>query len=243
MSIFSAIGSLVGGLFGNKSAEKRELQAQRWQENVMKKQIQWKMADAKAAGVHPIAAMGHSMISPSPTMIGRESYSDMGQNVGRALDAVMTTGQKVDDYTRSVQALNIERMNLENDVLRTQLANSAVRTVSQAGNAPPFVGGSVVVPSKKSEGIVLRDGVNVPLPQTATAQDMEDEFGDLVSEPYGVNRYLNTMRKYHNQVVVPQLREEIERTIRNLPKLDISRGGGLIGAAARAYKRYYRGRR
>lgn len=242
MSIFGAIGSLVGGLFGNQSAKKREQQAQRWQENVMKKQIQWKVADAKAAGIHPIAALGHSMVSPSPTMIGRESYSDIGQNVGRALDATMTSGQKIDDYTRTAQALSLEKMQLENEVIRTQLANSAVRTVNQAGNAPLFVGANTVVPEKKRDGIVMRENLEIPLPQTAPAQDMEDEFGDLVAEPYGVNRYLNAMRKYHNQVIVPQLREEIERTMRNLPRARISlrKVPGIVGYGARLYHKYRR---
>lgn len=188
MSIFSAIGSLVGGVLGNQSAKKREQQAQRWQENVMKKQIQWKVSDAKAAGIHPIAALGHSMVSPSPTMIGRESYSDMGQNVGRAIDATMSAPQKVDDYTRALQRLQLERGELENSILRTQLVSSAARTVNQAGNPPLFRSDDAVMAREAQRrrvgGVLdLQDfqgylGPNYKFVPGPTGQQIEDQFGD-----------------------------------------------------------------
>lgn len=139
MSILGAIGGVLGGLFSGSQAKKAAAAERAFQMDVAQNQIQWKVADAKKAGIHPLAAMGHQMVLPSPQSINTPDYSAMGQNVGRAIDATAAAPQKEDDYTRTVQALNIERMGLENNLIKTNLVNSAARTVNQAGNAPTFL--------------------------------------------------------------------------------------------------------
>lgn len=222
MAIFEAIGSLVGGLLNNRAADKRQAQMLDWQERMDNTKIQRTQKDAKEAGVHPLAAMGASLTSPSPVTVGGHSdYSDMGQNVGRALDATMSSGEKVDDYTKAVQALNIEKMALDNEVVKTQLANAAVRTVNQAGNPPPFVDGRgdlvdgmvYQVPGKPSRREVQEhnrwneDGWKRP--PGPTGEDWENEIGDVSSNIPSTIRamrmlalnfpqfYYNSAIKYH----------------------------------------------
>ena len=139
MSILSAIGGLLGGIFSRNDAKKQQQRLMDWQEHMAKNQIRFRVEDAKAAGVHPVAALGASVSSPSPVAVGMPDFSDIGQNIGRAADAVMTADDKKDDFTKAYQGLQLERAQLENDVLRLNLANSAARTVSQVGN-PPTLG-------------------------------------------------------------------------------------------------------
>ena len=63
-NILGAIGSVVGGIFGNKSQ-----QAQiDWQNKYAKNRLQWLAKDAKAAGLHPLAALGAG--APTYTPVG-----------------------------------------------------------------------------------------------------------------------------------------------------------------------------
>lgn len=193
MSIFGAIGSLVGGLFGNSAAKKRQTEMLRWQENMDNTKIQRLQKDAKAAGVHPLAAMGASLTSPSPVAVGGyPDFSDMGQNVGRAIDATMSAPEKVSNYTKAAQALTLDKMQLENDLIRTQLVNSAARTVNQAGNPPPFRAGTAGPLLQSAENRVLDVAGNEikMAPGWSKAQDVEDEYADLVGNAYGVVKLL-----------------------------------------------------
>lgn len=186
MSIFSAIGGLIGG-FMQRDAMKDQM---RFQQEYAQKNIRWKVKDAKAAGVHPLAALGVQPAGGAPVQI--PDFSDMGQNIGRAADAVMTAPEKENDYTRTMQALNVEKSSLENDVIRMNLANSAARTVAQAGNPPTLMPvtdnfneltqGRFRVPGKPDRQEVQshnrwQDSVLV-LPDGPTGQDYEDQFGD-----------------------------------------------------------------
>lgn len=178
MSIFSAIGGLIGGFMQNKAAKEQ----QRFQQEYAMKNIRWKVKDAKAAGVHPLAALGVQPAGGAPTAI--PDYSDMGQNVGRAIDATMTGEQKMSDYSKAAQSLSLERMELENSVIRNQLVNSVLRTVNQPANAPTFVSGasSGVGPG---ENIEARNnfrelhGSDYITPPGPTAQQIEDDTGDM----------------------------------------------------------------
>lgn len=184
MSIFSAIGGVLGGVL-SASASKKAAAAQRAHEiHMAQNQIQYKMQDAKAAGVHPLAALGHQMVLPSPTSVGTPDYSSMGQNIGRAIDATTSKEQKVDDYTRAVQSLNLDRMSMENDIIRNNLVASASRTINQAGN-PPNVSGLTGSQDRgeKREDPLQSFGVNVNKnPNFSDAQQWEDRYGEAVSD-------------------------------------------------------------
>lgn len=232
MSIFTAIGSLVGGLFGNQSAKKREQEARRWQEQMDNSKLQRMTADAKKAGIHPIAALGHSLSSPAPTVIGRESYSDMGQNVGRALDAVTTGNAKLDDFTRTSQALQLERMQLENAVIRGQLVNSAVRTVQQPGNPPVFADRDL--PRGRNEDGESRATVNVgPLvleqhPDYSDADVAQRRYGESADWIEGpLNRAADMKWNYQNAVeaLINRLKYGTSKRLSRGPRGAYSAGG------------------
>lgn len=197
MSIFGAIGSLVGGLFGNKAADKRQNEMLRWQEQMDNTKIQRTQADAKAAGVHPLAAMGASLHSPAPIVVGgRPDYSSMGQNIGRALDTTMSGPQKADDYTKTVQALNVDRLKLENDVIRNQLVNSTVATIRQPSSAPTFnpshdpASPVADLKAEKQDSYTLFGRTFKQNPDFSAAERIQNVFGEPAEWPYALVKVL-----------------------------------------------------
>lgn len=103
--MFGALGSLVGGLLGKDAARdaagiNRDMQRQFAQYG-----IRWKVDDAKAAGIHPLAALGASTHSFSPVFQGDNSLGEglarAGQDISRSIEATRT--QRERDLARSAQ--------------------------------------------------------------------------------------------------------------------------------------------
>lgn len=70
-------GSLVGG------SNKKQI---RWQREQLQKGIQYRVADAKKAGIHPLYALGANIQSPSPIQVSGglgEGLQQMGQGLGQ----------------------------------------------------------------------------------------------------------------------------------------------------------------
>lgn len=95
--------------------------------------IQWKVEDAKKAGIHPLAALGAQTHSYQPATVGDSGVDllEMGQNISRAVQAGTVPSQ--------LEELSLERAGLENELLRTQ--------IQQARNPQlPSLGGGYDVP-------------------------------------------------------------------------------------------------
>lgn len=101
MSIFGDILGAVGGFIGGKkdreSAEFQQAVNIQQQERFAKEGIRWRVEDAKAAGLHPLYAIqgAGASFSPNPiyTNFG-ETYSRMGQDLGRAATAVVSASER-----------------------------------------------------------------------------------------------------------------------------------------------------
>lgn len=128
----AAAGSIIGGLFdANNAAKNRALQKEFAQNS-----IQWKVADAKKAGIHPLYALGAQTHSFTPVHTGLgSSLADAGQSIGRAVDAYADRDNRLDGFVKASQALQLERGKLENDLLKVQIA-SAGATLTQPGTPP-----------------------------------------------------------------------------------------------------------
>lgn len=142
--ILGFAGDLIGGIFGSNSqadanAANRDINAQnvQLQKDFAQQGLRWRAEDAKAAGLHPMAALGAQLPSFSPSSIHMEPVDglssrlgSMGQNVGRAIDATRTQPER---STARMEALSLDRAELENELLRSQIA----QTRSQIGPALP----------------------------------------------------------------------------------------------------------
>lgn len=154
---FASLGSALG-LFGDRNAFAREqLRAQQqnafdnlqFQRDAANFGIRWKVADAEAAGIHPLYALGAPTFSPSPTTISgvSEGYtpdigsgiSQMGQGIGRAVAATQTNKERELSAAEQVlQQQAVERGGLQNDLLRAQIASLNARTVAGGQVGPGF---------------------------------------------------------------------------------------------------------
>lgn len=121
------LGALGGGFLGGGDSGKlaKDLLGRQMdrQEIWMKNQMQWRVEDAKLAGIHPLAAIGSNITAPSvPGVsvgdVGSGLSADMGQGIGRAIGAMMSDDQK---YETTIRALQVERGELENQILAKQL--------------------------------------------------------------------------------------------------------------------------
>lgn len=138
-AVISAGAGLLGGAINRQTSTGRDDAAEAFNWNAQLQRefaqngIRWRVEDAKAAGVHPLFALGAQVTPGSPQAIdfgtSQPDYASMGQDIGRAVYATMSGSQRNE---AKMQALAVERGELENTLLRAQIAK-----LSQVGPALP----------------------------------------------------------------------------------------------------------
>jgi len=162
MGLFSKIigavaGPVMSALFNKETSEDAGEMNYAAQKEFAQKGLQWKAADARAAGLHPMAVLGSQGASFAPsfqagTMPGMDLsglFDDMdsmgpsGQDTTRAQRAVLT------DEQREMQAAQIRNQQLQNALLEGQLAEQWGKVMGQPSN-PPAPGPSAGRPTPRS---------------------------------------------------------------------------------------------
>lgn len=114
-----AVGSLIGG--GISASNARDQMAQ--QREFAQNGIRWKVADAKAAGIHPLAALGAQTFSYNPVIVGdggiSEALGRMGQGIDRAAEAKAAQAER--EANDVVRGLQIEGLKLDNQRKQQQI--------------------------------------------------------------------------------------------------------------------------
>lgn len=175
--IISGGAKLIGGFMGQKSAEQQQAQQIALQKEFAKNAIQWKVADAKAAGVHPLYGLGANTVSFQPNLVGADpmgqAFSDMGQDLSRAVEVAQSAPERV--YNKAAQALALERAGLENDLLRSQIA----RNTLSAQVPPPIPVQETIVPAQRTPAVRV-GGADIELDPTTSnlGQLAEDRYGE-----------------------------------------------------------------
>lgn len=143
--LISAGANLVGGLIGMENMDdERERQNNIYWQNVKREEnarqtaVQTRVADARAAGIHPLYAMGASLPTFSPVSVGGVSGNPMGnaiaaagQDISRAVNATAPADIRADAYTKTLQDLSVTNMTLKNELLSSQ-----IRKINAAGTPP-----------------------------------------------------------------------------------------------------------
>lgn len=197
----------------------------------LKKGIQWRVEDAKRAGVHPLFALGASLGSPvgtSSPSVGDAVHDAVGQGIQRGFGAPERQRQR--QMQAEAHAASIEETYARAAAARSQahrdfvLSQEALSNVSRAkgranikqDDVSPEGGRKLTVPGL---GLKLTTGAST------TAEDIEREYGDFMSWMWGAGRagvdVFNSSRraiKKHGTLVVPRGR----RT-----SVDPFRGSGL----------------
>nr|QJB20688.1 MAG: DNA pilot protein [Microvirus sp.] len=214
----SLLGSKMSADATNKAARLNAIvQAQEnaanraWNEQMFDKQtalqrefaqsgIQWRADDARAAGLHPLAAMGaqtHSFSanvgqsnpSTSTPFAGASmgsGFAAAGADISRALQATRTEDQRVDAFNKTVQDLTIQKMGMENALLASQIAK-----VNQPGTPP-------AMPSQRRSAAVPGQGNAPKSTDRVEMKKMEVQHsapGNAVTEPKPITEVGHTVTK------------------------------------------------
>lgn len=213
------IGKLIGGalnFFGAKSANDKA--AANAQQNRMDQRefaqsgIQWRVEDAKKAGIHPVFALGGGGANFSPVnavfnneMSGpAEMAASMGADISRAVTATQSGKQRDATFSEAMNRLSLQRAGLQNQVLAAQLAKlrdnptpplpDAAFTVPEnpkVEQRPPLMWGgerwgtsSKTSPMKAWEDQYGDEGpVAALMPLEIMWQDIQKNYGPIASWP------------------------------------------------------------
>ena len=149
-SAIGAVGSLAGGLIGNASQNQLAQQNYAAQKEFAQNGIRWKVADAKAAGLHPLAALGAQGYTYNPVMVGGsdlglsavgEQLANMGQGIDRAMSAKQQAAERhaMQAYESQVRqkdlALKDKQLQLLDSEIAQNMANS--RLALSRAQLPP----------------------------------------------------------------------------------------------------------
>lgn len=202
-SIVSAVGGLAGGLLSAKSQASANAAAIAMQKDFAQNGIRWKVQDAKAAGLHPLAALGAQTMSPSASL-GATDYSylaGMGQDIGRAIQSKMTKQERAEQqaYDQQMRQLNLRRGELENRYLEAQIS-SVNRTalppsMPSAGSTAGLAGQSDAIP----EEVLLRDAFG----KTSLAQNSDVVIGADENLPAFAQSNIRTFKRLAEHAVYP----------------------------------------
>lgn len=168
MSIWGAVAKAavdIGGKLFDAKENRSNLASQlNLSRDSMQHGIRWRVNDAKRAGIHPLYALGAQGPSFSPISVGSstlgqgvaDSLNELGQDISRATNTQLTGEQRQQQVLGKLQ---VERAELENDLLRSQIAK-----INSAQLNPP-----APTPNGVFEGGIADSAVEiVPRQQTAT---------------------------------------------------------------------------
>lgn len=204
-AIIGGIGKLIGGKQDADAAAKLQAQNIANQKEFAQNAIQWKVADAKAAGVHPLFGLGAStgsftpVSSPATDMAG--ALGEMGQGIGRAAGALASGDER--KLMLEAARLDVENKKINNDIGKVELA-SKMQRLSQPGTPPGFPNTADISPreilagggGKKGQEMVkitpdtrqaMKFGPWEPrITNAPDAQIAENRYGDVVQNLYGI---------------------------------------------------------
>lgn len=110
-------GAIIGGAISALSAAAQHDRARKARNQEADRQrefaqmgVRWRVADARAAGLHPLFALGANTPSYQPDSVKDVDFQQMGQDVSRAAQAAMDTeGRKNLEVAREVSRSQIAR--------------------------------------------------------------------------------------------------------------------------------------
>lgn len=174
-SLIGLGGNLLGGLFGRKQ-QKDALAFER-------QRIQMTVNDAKAAGIHPLAALGVSSSYQNP-------YG--GNPIG---DAVASGASRVAENVAQKPIAAAQLRVLNSEAARNEAEAQAIRAEAQsrtliARARASAQAGVTSTPLVGPETIVTPAGAH-RTSATSAQQEVEDQYGGIAGEGYGLWRLLN----------------------------------------------------
>jgi len=129
MGFFDSVGNIIGSLLGQEDPDDRRDHENYWaekniglQKEFAQQGVQWRVADAKKAGIHPLAALGASLVNYQPQQVGYSGGSKTRNKIA-AIARTMGVGiqsavNKVAD--KKMRQLQLEKEQAEIDLIKAQ---------------------------------------------------------------------------------------------------------------------------
>lgn len=205
--------SLINGFLNRKNQNKLADKQENLQREFAQNSIQWRTADAKKAGIHPVAALGSQGISYNPSYVGD------GDNFGGSQASISyQPEQKVDEKTQAyndkVNELNLRMLEantveaeasakkaqmslIPNDPLRPLVPNQSgvgliTSKTGMPGQASSIYGNKIKEAEEASRFSVNQNGTISIVPT--------ENLMDYVSESLLADIEWRLQNKYTNQV-------------------------------------------
>lgn len=211
-ALVGGAATLAGGFMGQQSS-KDALQAQKdmaytnekLQREFAQHGIRWKVEDAKAAGIHPLYALGANTASFTPGVLTGDTsnpmgnaIANMGQDISRAMMAKATQPE------REMQALQLAsaKADVEGKTLDNQIRAKTLSNMVGSSQLPP------PMPSAH-EGLGSRMGTNVkinPSQTTSTMPGMPSQEAAIIPDV----RWVRTSSGALTAVPSKDIKESIE---------------------------------
>lgn len=201
----STAGNIIGGMMSDSATAeanrvsraqyKQQMQYQRkmdrkniqLQREFAQQGIRWKVADAEAAGIHPLYALGAQTMSFNPVSAGgpgipgampetgmANALAASGQDISRAIHATRTQTERDIAYEEALRAAQLRGAWLQNDLLASQ-----IHRINQPTNPPMPLGQPIpeVAATERPE-MQFMGWKWLSHPNTTTAQDWNQHYGD-----------------------------------------------------------------
>ena len=195
-SAIGAVGSLIGGGIASNNANKQYEMQKEFAQNG----IRWKVADAKAAGIHPLAALGAQTFSYNPIAVGdngiADALSQMGQGIDRAVAAKQTAEERAleQDFVDKQRELDIRQKEKNIQLLDSEIYrnNSAAYESLKRASIPPAMpstfrkgfDGQGDAKSGNTPGLEVAGGVDKPFNKYAWTVNPEGKMELQPSQDY-----------------------------------------------------------
>lgn len=166
MAAKDAWGNLSGKADSNRYAESANASNLAAQMMFAQQGLRWRVEDARAAGLHPLAALNAQIQPFTPSF----SAPSMGQDLSRSMYATRTGGERIESQ---MAALTLERGQLENELLRSQIAKMRgqvgppMPNVNMTGFDPNLLPGDVQL-------VPTQGGTYAVVPASDVKQNIED---------------------------------------------------------------------
>lgn len=197
----AAGASLLGSKWASDSAEANAQRNIAMQKEFAQQGIRWKVEDAKAAGVHPLYALGAQTTSFAPVSVGSTNLgtglAQAGQDIGRAITATSTQGERATAFGEMAQKLQLDNMSLQNQLLASKLAQQraslnppmpAIGTATETGVDPKLEG---------QQRVVLSNEEIRAHPGWSPAKVVEDQWGEVAGDLYGIPKSIVDMINHY----------------------------------------------
>ena len=227
-ALISAGAGLLGGYLQNRSqsaANSKSIAAQQaindqqlaFANHLNRNRIQMTVEDAKKAGIHPLAALGASSVGgfASPVMQAPQYFG--GRGIGAGLSAAAPFLGSLGDHFQADDEASpadreispVEQAMIDEARSRTKLNNAMLwaREHPDLANPPKVVTMALPPPrgySSSSSSFGPRTfrtttGVEWRGTPRSSAQEMEDEYGQVIGEIHGIGSFLHdTWRNWDN---------------------------------------------